>query len=83
MKKKNLYETVREILHSPMKEKYTICFIDRRAPQKTRTIKGNEIDAITPVHLILLKDGTSIPVHRIIEIRYEKEVVIKRRGLKT
>ena len=57
-------------------EKVVIVYIDR--PKGLSELKGEEIEEIGH-KFIYLYSGVAIPMHRIVEIRYDNEVVWRKR----
>ena len=59
--------------------KVTIVYIDR--PKGFSEIRGDEIEK-AGYKFLYLKSGLMIPVHRVVEIRYGKEVVWRKGDVK-
>lgn len=78
MVKKTILKIIKEMRFSKNKREYKIYILDRLAEGDLRVILGDEIIGITEFDQIILKDGSTIPIHRIVRIEYGKEVLIDR-----
>ncbi|WP_457549837.1 DUF504 domain-containing protein [Archaeoglobus sp.] len=58
-------------------DKVTIVYIDR--PKGFSEIRGDEIEK-AGYKFLYLKSGLMIPVHRVVEIRYDKKVVWRKKN---
>ncbi len=56
-------------------ERVVVVYIDR--PKGTSELRGDEIEKVG-YKFLYLKSGLMIPIHRIVEIRYDGEVVWRR-----
>ncbi|MBP2145056.1 uncharacterized protein (UPF0248 family) [Methanofollis sp. W23] len=63
------------LLHDPSYDfdEVEVAYLDRGAPEDRSTVRGSEIRAIERGHFIVCVRGkeTFIPLHRLLEIRYQ------------
>lgn len=79
MTRRTILGVLKEIRGSTFKEKYKIFIRDRLVEGGTRVITGDQIDEITQFDQIILKEGSVIPIHRIIKIEIGNRVIIDRK----
>ncbi len=70
MKENPLRQLLTRILHTPDKEKFTLCYINRGQGNNTTSIKVAEISQVKKGSFILSDNETQIPFHRILYVRH-------------
>ncbi len=72
-------EAVKRILWDEKRGEYTIIITDRLSDQGYREIRGDSIEKITVFDQVVLKDGTVIPLHRILIVKKGESILVDRR----
>lgn len=79
MRKGEIWNLINRIIWSQEKENYEVVFIDRLQPNFSRSVRGDKIIRVLKSGLIEISDGSLIPLHRVLEIRYRNSIIFSRR----
>lgn len=81
LRKGEIWNLINRIIWSQNKQDFFVEVVDRLTPGSARIIRGDEIVKVHPNGLMELRNGTFIPIHRVISIRYRNDVIFSRKKL--